>query len=108
MAKYLILWRLCPTAPWPTDPAELLKLNEMMWEMMDHAIKAGQVLETGYFLDGASGYTIAEGDSTDALRSAAMFSPFIEWVEYEEIVPYETGKEIFRAVFQAKAEAMKR
>lgn len=93
-------------APWPTDPAELLKLYELMWAMMEPAFKAGQIKDAGLFTDGASGYIIAEGDSTDALRAALMFSPFMEWYESEEIVPYEAGKEVTREVLKAKAAAM--
>ena len=106
MGKYLIYWRKVETAPWPTDPTEALKLNEMMWAAMDNKIKSGEVKEIGWFVDGTSGYVIAEGDSTDALRSAAMFGPFIEWADSEEIVPWETGKEVFRGVMKAQAEQM--
>ncbi|MGZ7171893.1 MAG: hypothetical protein ACXVI1_11920 [Halobacteriota archaeon] len=35
MAKFLSLWRLNPSAPWPTDPAEGEKLNEMMWAAIE-------------------------------------------------------------------------
>jgi L-rhamnose mutarotase len=108
MGKYLTIWRN-NLDEWPSDPTEAAKLAEMMWATMDEMIKSGNVQETGFFLDGNSGYTIAEGkDSAEGLRAAAMFSPFVEWVDYEEIVPFEKGKEVFRAVWKAKAEAMKR
>jgi len=108
MAKYLNLWRLNPMAPWPTDPAEAAKLNEMLFAQMDNYIKAGVVKEFGYFLDGTSGYLIGEGESIVAFRAAQEFSPFIENVDVQEIVPYETGKETIRGVMKARAEAMKR
>jgi hypothetical protein len=61
----------------------------------------------GFFLDGASGYTLVEGEPADVLRSSASFTPFVEY-EVFEIVPYEAGKEITRGVMKAKAEAMKK
>ena len=39
MSKYLTLWTLSPSASWPTDPAEALKLNEMLWAAMDDLMK---------------------------------------------------------------------
>jgi hypothetical protein len=65
----------------------------------------GEVKETAWFLNGTSGYIIADGDPTDVLRSAALFMSYIE-SDYEEIVPFEKGKEIFRGVWKAQAEAM--
>jgi len=107
MAKYLSLWRVNPMA-WPTDPAEAVKLLEMLFAATDNLIGAGVVKEHGWFLDGASGYAIMETESTEALRVAQMFDPFLEQVKVEEIVPYETGKEITRGVWKAKVEAMKK
>ena len=104
MVNTLTLWRHNPMAPWPTDPAELLKLYEMMWAMMEHL--PGGIKDTGLFTDGKSGYLIAEGDSTDALRASLMFSPFIEWYESEEIVPFEIGMKVTREALKAKAAAM--
>ncbi len=62
--------------------------------------------DTGLFTDGKSGYLIAEGDSTDDLRASLMFSPFIEWHESEEIVPFEIGMKVTREALKAKAAAM--
>ena len=28
MAKFLVIWRMNPNAPWPTDPAESAKIAE--------------------------------------------------------------------------------
>ena len=108
MAKYLNLWRKNPMAPWPTDPAEAAKLNEMLWAAVDNSMKTGEIKEFGFFLDGTSGYTIVEGEPADALKGSASFCPFVEHVEMLEIVPYETEKEILRGVMKAKVEAMKK
>ncbi|MGB8311397.1 MAG: hypothetical protein WCE81_05995 [Halobacteriota archaeon] len=107
MAKYLVLWRLSPTAPWPTDPAEVIKLNEMLFAAADNLIKAGVIKEHGFFLAGG-GYTIYEIESLEAFRVAQMLHPFVEAVKVEEMVPYERGKEIVREAWTAKAEAMKK
>ena len=74
MGKYLTLWTQNPVAPWPTDPAEALKLNEVFWATMDGLMKKGEVTEFGWFLDGKSGYAIGEGDSA-AARSGAHVIP---------------------------------
>jgi hypothetical protein len=107
MTKYLFLYRACPTAPWPTDPADLLKVNEMLWGLMDLAIGTGQVKDAGWFLDGNSGYVIAEADSASALQATLASSPYLDWTMIEEVVPFEEGKKIFREDLKAKAEAMK-
>jgi hypothetical protein len=108
MAKYLVLWRLSPTAPWPTDPDEAAKLNEMLFAQIDNYIKGGLIKEAGFFLKAKTGYLIAEGESIDGFRAGQEFSPFIEHVDVQEIVPYETGKETIRGVMKARAELMKK
>jgi hypothetical protein len=107
MAKYLVLWRLSPTAPWPTDPAEVIKLHEMLYAAADNLIKAGVIKEHGFFIAGG-GYTIYEIESLEAFRVGQMWLPFVEAVKVEEIVPYESGKKIAREAWTAKAEAMKK
>ncbi len=79
----------------------------MMWAAMDSMIKAGQVLEYGYFTNGNSGYLIVTGESKDTFAGAFSFLPFI-YSEPHEIVPYETAKEVERGILKAQAEAMKR
>ena len=107
MAKFLNLWSFNPTAPWPTDPVETLKLSDMMYAELDKLLQTGELQEFGFFLDGTSGYAIAGGESKDTFKRVYSFYPFIE-SEVHEIVPYETGKEVARGVLKAKAEAMKR
>ena len=106
MGRFLVLWRQNPQAPWPTNPVEALKLNEMMWAGLDGQIQKGDVKEIGWFMDGSSGYVIAEGASTVILGDIAMFQPWIE-VEVHEIIDHEEAKETFRAVLKAQAEAAK-
>lgn len=107
MAKYLSLWRVNPMA-WPTDPAEGVRIVEMLLATTDNLIEAGVVKEHGYFLDGASGYTISKTESSEFLRVSQMFEPFLEQVKVEEIVPYETAKEVTRGSWKAKIEAAKK
>ena len=92
MARFLVLWRRNPVAPWPMDPAEYLKLQEKVWAGLDALTKAGLMKEFGYFADGRSGYSIGEGDITDAFRSLSTFLPFYE-SDVHEIISYEKGKE---------------
>ncbi|MGB8311975.1 MAG: hypothetical protein WCE81_08950 [Halobacteriota archaeon] len=106
MAKYLTLWHLNPMAV-PLDPAEHVKLNEMLYAMMDNMLKTGEITEFGFFLEGCSGYTMSEGESADTFRKVTGFFPVIT-VESREIIPYETGKEILRGVWNALAEAAKK
>jgi len=94
-------------APWPTDPAEAAKVNEMLFAAMDNLLQTGEVQEFGFFLGATSGYVIAGGDSVDEFRRSYSFYPFVE-SEVHEIVPYEAGRDVAREVVKAKAEAMKR
>ncbi len=106
MGRFLVLWRQNPQAPWPTNPVEALKLNEMMWAGLDSQIQKGDIKEIGWFMDGSSGYVIAEGASTVILGDIAMFSPYI-LVEVHEVIDHDAAKETFRAVLEAQAEAVK-
>ena len=107
MTRYLVLWRQNSVAPWPTDPDEGLKMSEMLTGAVADLLKKGLIKEFGYFLDGISGYAIGEGDATDIFQSTNMFSPYIIG-EIHEIIPFEKGAEILKAVNQAKLEAVKK
>ena len=106
-AKFVVLWRFNPSAPWPADPTQMAMGMEMMFAAIDNTVRTGQVLEHGFFPDGKSGYAISTGEPEDAFRRAFAFYPWIE-SDAHDIVPYETGKEIARGVLKAQAEAMKR
>jgi hypothetical protein len=107
MARFLVVWHTNPVAPWPTNPEEYLKLQEMMWAGMDNLMRQGQVKEFGYFADGRSGYSIGEGETADTFRSVSLFSPYIE-CEVHEIIPYEKGKKIVRDVCAIMKAAVQR
>jgi hypothetical protein len=105
MAKFLVMWRMNPNAPWPTDPVESAKIAETMFAMQDNSFKTGEMLEFGFFTDGTSGYTMVNGDANVMYKRTCSF---YHWIvgEVHEIVPYETGKELTRGVLKAQAEAM--
>jgi len=107
VARFLVLWRTNPVAPWPRDPVEYSKLVERMWAGIDDAIKKGTVKEHGSFLEGVSGYSIGEGEATDVFKSVNMFLPYVLF-EVHEIIPYEKSKEIQRALIKAQIEAAKK
>lgn len=100
MGKFLTIWTQSPTAPWPTDPAEALKLNEMLWATVDGLLKKGEITDFGWFMDGRSGYAIGEGNSVTVFKNVNMFSTYFD-MTVEEIIPYETGKEVNRARLNA-------
>ena len=77
-------------APWPTDPAEALQLNETFWAAMDDLMKKGEVTEFSWFLDGKSGYAIGEGDVVTTFTNVTMFSKYFD-MTVEEIIPYEVS-----------------
>ena len=106
MARFLILWHRNPLAPWPKDLKENTKLMETMWAGIDNLIKAGEIKEFGWFLDGKSGYAIGEGESTDVLRDVSLFMPFEEF-EIQEIITWEKGKAAVREAWKILAETMK-
>ncbi|MGZ4861740.1 MAG: hypothetical protein ACXV5H_09325 [Halobacteriota archaeon] len=111
MPKYMTIWRLNPSAPWPIDPTEAKQRDEMRFAFLDEGLKSGQLLEVGWFANGTSGYVISSGE--DAKGVLAMAFAAHPWFQREvhEIIDYETGKEIERQVLNAQAErtaAMKR
>ncbi len=106
MGKYLTLWTQSPTAPWPTNPADALQLNETFWAAMDDLIKKGEIIDFGWFLDGKSGYAIGEGDAVTTFTNVTMFSTYFD-MTVEEIIPYEVGKQVNRARLKALMAAMK-
>ena len=107
MPKYMMLWRANLNAPWPIDPTEVMQLNEMIAAAAnDASVRSGQILETGFFSNGVSGYTISSGeDAKGVFASAVANFPWLE-IEVHEIVDYEMGAEIARQVMEAKAEQM--
>ena len=66
------MWNQNPVAPWPTDPSEGLKLNEMMTAKIADLMKKGEIEEFGYFPDGTSGYAIGKGDILDILKDGVL------------------------------------
>ena len=90
------MWTQNPTAPWPTDPAEALQLNEALWAAVDDLMKKGEVTEFGWFLDGTSRYAIGESDAVTIFTNVTMFSTYFN-MTVEEIIPYEVGKQVNKA-----------
>ena len=106
MARFLSLWRISPSGPWPTDPTENAKVYETIFAAIDNLLETGEMLEFGFFRGATSGYVISTGEAKDSFRRAFSFYPFFE-IEGREILSYETGKEVMRAVLKDKIEAMK-
>jgi len=107
MSRYLALWRRNPSAPWPRDLTEYSKLQETMWAAIDGLMKKGEIKEFGWFLDGLSGYAIAEGDSATHFKNVSMFAAYYDF-EVHEMLQYDKGKEILRALSKAQIEAAKK
>ena len=106
VAKFLNIWHLNPMGV-SSDPAERAKVVEMMFAMADQLMQSGQILESGFFSDGTSGYVITEEETKDAFMHTAALYP---WMisDVREIIPYETGKAGIRGALKAQMEAMKR
>jgi hypothetical protein len=100
MGKYLTIWTQNPNAQWPTDPAEALKLNEMLWATMDSLMKKGEVTEFGWFMDGKSGYAIGEGEAVTIFTNVSMFGTYFD-MTVEEVIPYEVGKQVNREILKS-------
>jgi len=107
VARFFNLWRVNPSAPWPTDPSKLLELHEMIWATMDGLIKKGEIEEWGIFPDAHVGYAIGKGETVDVYRNVSMFYPYFV-SEVHEIISYEKNKEIIRTVLKARIAAMKK
>ena len=107
MARFLLIWRSNPVAPWPTDPVEYSKFIENSFAAMDDLVKKGLIKEMGSFLDGNSGYVICEGEGADIYRANSMFLPYWESEVYE-IISWEKTKEITAALMKAQIEAAKK
>lgn len=107
MARFMNLWRINPSAPWPTDPSKLSEFMEMMWKGMDERMKKGEIEEWGTFPEGYSGYSIDKAETIDIYRGTLAFYPYII-SEIHEIIPYEKAKENIRAHLKAQIAAMKK
>jgi len=104
MARFLVLWRVNPIAPFPTDPSKALELDEKVWAAIDGLMKKGEVEEFGVFPDGYSGYAIGKGETADVYKDVTMFHPYF-LSEVHEIIPLEKQKEIIRALLKAQIAA---
>jgi hypothetical protein len=96
-----------PVAPWPTDPSEGYKMNERIFAGLEDLMKKGEIVEFGFFPDGISGFAISKGEATDVFRRVSMFQPYY-LPKVNEIIPYEKGREISRAVMKARMEKAKK
>lgn len=105
MARYITIWRFNPSAPWPTDPVEYAKLEEMYWASMDNIIKGGLIEEFGFFSNGMSGYAICHGEAINHFTASWSSWPW-SVCEIYEVLPYETAKEAAKGLMKAQAEAM--
>lgn len=106
MTRYLILWRMNPAAPWPTDPSKGSELNEMMWMAIDRFKHEGLLEDFGFFPDGTSGYAIGKGDAIGVFSSLNMFIPYM-LADVHEIIPYEKGKKALREVLAQMTQLQK-
>ena len=107
MARMISFWRFNLAAPFPMDPLKLLEMQEQYWALMDGMIKKGEIEEFGFFPNAVSGYVISNGEAANFFKNASMFLPFIINDEHE-IIPYEKGKEVIRAMLKAQIAAMKK
>jgi len=107
VARFFAIWRIDPSAPWPTDPSKLLEMEEMMWASIDGLMKKGEIEEFGAFPDGYSGYIISKGETVDVYRNVSMFHPYICF-DIHEIISLEKQKEVLRAIRKAQIAAMKK
>jgi hypothetical protein len=107
VGKFLAIWRVNPSAPWPTDPSKTLEMMEKMWAGIDELMKKGEIEEMGVFPESNVGYSISKGEAIDVFRRVSMFYPYFVF-EIHEIIPYEKQKEILRAVAKAQIAAMKK
>jgi hypothetical protein len=103
MAKFMILWRANPSAPW-LDPAAT-QWFEKVFAAVDEGLKSGLILEHGFFPNALSGYTIVSSEAKDVFMRAFADYPWLQF-EVHEIIDYETGKAIARQVLKARAEQM--
>jgi len=106
LARFFILWRMNPAAPWPTDPSKGLELNEMMWMAIDSFKQEGLLEEFGFFPEGTAGYAIGKGDSIEVFSRLNIFIPYM-LAEVHEIISYEKGKEALRKVLSQMATLQK-
>ena len=107
MARMISFWRLNLAVPFPMDPVKLLEMQEQYWALMDGMIKKGEIEEFGFFPDANTGYVISKGETANLFRNASMFLPFVI-NDVHEIIPYEKGKEVIRAMLKAQIAAMKK
>jgi len=108
MAKFLILWRLNPLSPFPTDPSKNIELNEKFWAIVDGLTKKDIVKDYGIFPDGTSGYCTAEAETADILNYAFMFQRYVVPAEVHDIISLEKQNETLRALCKAQIAAEKK
>lgn len=108
MTRFLILWSENPNIRAPEDPSKASKLYEMMFAAIDEGIKKGNVEDFGFFPDGTTGFAIVKGEAADIFRSVNWFQPYILTEVCQEIIPYEKGKEISRALWKEYIAALRK
>lgn len=91
MARFLVLYRPNLAASGPVDPKRAAEIIEAMLEDGERFMEAGIITDSGFFMDGNSGFFIFEGTSEDVFNLTNAFGPFMQF-DVKEIVPFEKGK----------------
>ena len=104
MPRYITIWKL-NLVTLPPDLKAQAKVWEAAFAALDGELKKGTLKEFGFF-DAYSGYAISEGTSAEEFQSSVSWFPGVA-METHEAIPYEKGKQIVRAVYKARLEAMK-
>jgi hypothetical protein len=76
MTKFHIEWKK-KFSKMPDDPAEMVKIELLLLEMVKDDLKTGKLADWGIYCNGFSGYLIMEGKQEDIMPELLKYIPFI-------------------------------
>jgi hypothetical protein len=103
MTKYHINWRM-NLKLMPTDPAERIKLQLAMLEMVRADLKSGNIIDWGNNCDMSGGYQVMEGSETELFNNLMKWYPFVQF----DAKPVFKADQVKEAINKAVAESKKK
>jgi Domain of unknown function (DUF3303) len=105
MPKFLVRWQT-DTKYCPPTPEEREKLELATLEADYAALKAGQIMDAGRYLDRTGGYSISEAPSEEAMFAALQswtqkFGPLVKF-EVRQVLTIEEALESARQVIERR------
>jgi hypothetical protein len=93
--KYVVLWET-DYSKLPADPKQSGAILMKLIEMTKQWLKSKPGADWGLFIGEGKGYSVAEGDAHEVMKSTLMFSPYVKFKVYQ-VASIDEWEEAFKS-----------